>query len=146
MSNTVGSTTSSQKTNQSTTVNAYDSLNTEAFLKIMVAELQSQDPLEPMDSSEIVNQIASIRAIQSNDKLSDTLDSVRLGQNVSTASSLIGKIITGLNSDSKSVTGTVDRVEVTDSVATLYVGADAISLDNVSKIENESSSESTSES
>ena len=36
--------------------------------------------------------------------------------------------------------------QVTDGVATLYVGPDAISLDNVSKIENESSSESTSES
>ncbi len=145
MSTSVSSATSSTSTtNQSTTTDAYDSLDTEFFLKLLVSEMQNQDPLEPMDSSKIVEQIASIRAIVSNDKLSNTLGSVLLGQNVNTATGLIGKTVTGLNSSSNTVTGTVDRVEVADGEVTLYVGNDAISLSNISEIEGEGSSDSSS--
>jgi flagellar hook assembly protein FlgD len=139
---TVGSTNSStSKTNQSAS-NRYDSLDTAAFLKMMVSELQNQDPMQPMDSSQIVNQMASIRAIQSNDKLSNTLDSVLLGQNLYTGSGLIGKTVSGLNSNNERVTGTVDRVEVADGAATLYIGDNAVSMKNITKIEGASSSES----
>lgn len=140
---TVGSTSSSSNTtNQSTGKDRYDSLDTKAFLRLMVAELQNQDPLEPMDSSQIIDQIASIRAIQSNDKLSDTLDATLLGQNLFTASGLIGKTISGLSSDAERVTGTVDRVEVANGVATLYIGDDAVSMKNITEIKSTSASES----
>lgn len=140
---TVGSTSSSSNTtNQSTGTDRYDSLDTKAFLQLMVAELQNQDPLEPMDSSQIIDQIASIRAIQSNDKLSNTLDATLLGQNLFTASGLIGKAISGLSNDAEEVTGTVDRVEVADGVATLYIGDDAISMKNITEIKSTSTSES----
>ena len=140
---TVGSTSSSSNTtNQSTGTDRYDSLDTKAFLQLMVAELQNQDPLEPMDSSQIIDQIASIRAIQSNDKLSNTLDATLLGQNLFTASGLIGKTISGLSSDAERVTGTVDRVEVADGVATLYIGDDAITMENITEIKSTSTSES----
>lgn len=149
MSTSVGATSgssSSTKTNQSTTSDAYDKLDTEAFLKLLVTELQNQDPMEPTDSSKILDQLSSIRSIQSNDKLSDTLSSVTTGQSLSTASSLIGKTISGLNSDGDKVSGTVDRVEVADGKATLYIGEEAVSMENVTEINSVSATESTTES
>jgi len=142
MPTSVGSTSesSSSKTTQSTTTNRYDSLDTEAFLKLMVAELQNQDPMQPMDSSQIIDQIASIRAIHSNDKLSNTLDATLLGQSLFTASGLIGRTVSGLNNDAERVTGTVDRVEVADGIATLYIGDDAITMENITEIKNASES------
>lgn len=139
-SSTVSSLTSSSSTTSSTTTDAYDSLDTEAFLKLLVTEMSNQDPLEPMNSTEIVNQISQIRSIEASTQLSTTLEAVLLGQNLATASSLLGRTITGLTDDSESVTGVVDRVSVADGVATLHIGDSTVSLDNVSEIVSAESS------
>lgn len=139
-STSVSSATGSSSTTSSTTTDAFDKLDTQAFLKLLVTEMSNQDPLQPMDSSEIVNQISQIRSIQASTQLSTTLEAVLLGQNLATASSLLGRTITGLTKDSKNVTGVVDRVSVADGVATLHIGDSTVSLKNVSAIVSEESS------
>ncbi len=139
-STSVSSATGSSSTTSSTTTDAFDKLDTQAFLKLLVTEMSNQDPLQPMDSSEIVNQISQIRSIQASTQLSTTLEAVLLGQNLATASSLLGRTITGLTDDSENVTGVVDRVSVADGVATLRIGDSTVSLKNVSAIVSEESS------
>lgn len=130
-----GSTNSTDTYNTNPTgTNAFDSLNLDTFIKLMVAELQNQDPLNPMDNSEILQQVSQIRSIQSNQKLTDTLSAVLLGQNVSTGSSLIGRTIAGLNQDSKPITGQVDSVSIADGKTLLHVGQDEVELKNVSEL------------
>lgn len=114
--------------------NALEDLNTSQFLDLMIAELQNQDPLNPMDNAQMIEQIGQIRQIDASTRLTDTLDAVLMGQNLSSASSLIGKIITGLDADSKKVTGQVDKVTVTDGVPKLHVGAKTVTLNNVGEI------------
>ncbi len=82
------------------------------FLIMLVTELQNQDPLDPMDSSEILATIGQIRAISATDKLSETLASVLLGQNLGTASGLLGKRIDALSDEGQNIEGVVDRVTV----------------------------------
>ena len=120
---------------QSTGTNAYDKLDTGAFIQMLLAEMQNQDPLSPMDNAQIVQQISQIKAIQSNTQLMETLESVLLGQNVSTASGMIGKTIQGLTADGDQVSGVVERVTITDGIPTLYVGEEAVTLKNVSAIQ-----------
>ena len=69
---------------------AVSSLNVDSFLKLMITELQNQDPLNPMDSSQMLDQISQMRQITSSDKLTDTLNSVLLGQNIASSTNLIG--------------------------------------------------------
>lgn len=114
--------------------NALDGLDTSQFLDLMIAELQNQDPLNPMDNAQMIEQIGQIRQIDASTKLTTTLDAVLLGQNLSSASALIGKTITGLDADSKRVTGEVERVTVTDGVPKLHVGAKTVTLNNVGEI------------
>ena len=40
---------------------AYSDIDIDEFLALMIAELQNQDPLDPMDNSEMVQQIGQIR-------------------------------------------------------------------------------------
>ena len=91
------------------------------FINLMVTELQNQDPTEPMDNSEILNQMSQIREISSNDRLSETLDAVLLGQNMATASNLIGQTVNALSDAAEKIAGTVDRVSIEDGVAKLHV-------------------------
>jgi hypothetical protein len=76
--------------------------------------MQNQDPLNPMDNSEMLNQINQIREIGSTDKLTSTLDSVLLGQNITSSTSLIGKDVKAISDDNQKVSGTVTRVTIED--------------------------------
>ena len=104
------------------------------FVKLLVTELSSQDPLEPMDNSQILQQISQMRDIVSSDRLTETLESVKLGQNMSTAAGLIGQTIVALNGRGERVIGEVDRVSIEFGVPKLHVGQQAIDMRNVAGI------------
>ena len=44
---------------------AFSSLNSEQFVKIIFTELSKQDPLQPNDSKALLEQLSSLRNIQS---------------------------------------------------------------------------------
>jgi len=71
------------------------SLKPEDFFKLLIAELQNQDPFEPMDNAKMVQQIASIREIELSSSLADALKSVTTQQRFAAAASLIGKYVVG---------------------------------------------------
>jgi len=96
--------------------------------------MQHQDPLQPMETSEIMSQISSLREIQANTQLTETLEAVTLGQNLATGSSLISRTVVGLNEQLKTVTGTVDSVSIEDGEVKIHVGDSVIDLNNISKI------------
>ena len=115
-------------------------LDMDQFLQLLIAELQNQDPLSPMENSEILQQISQIREISATNQLSDTLAAVQTGQNLSTASSLIGKTITAMDDDGKDVTGKVERVSITanedESKRSLkiHIGDKALKLENIRNV------------
>jgi len=113
---------------------AFAQVDLNDFIKLLVTELQHQDPLNPMDNQEILQQISQIREIESNQRLTDTLESVLLGQNVVTASNLIGRTVVALSDEGDRVTGEVDRVSIEDGVARLHVAEHTVPLKNVAEI------------
>jgi flagellar basal-body rod modification protein FlgD len=104
------------------------------FIKMMVAELENQDPMNPMSNTEMLQQISQIRSITSNDRLTTGIESLTLGQALSTASSLIGKTVTGVNTLDQEVTGKVDKVTIENGEAKLYVGSSIIPVGNIKGI------------
>lgn len=96
-------------------------VNIDDFLKIMITELQNQDPLNPLENDELVAQISQIRSVGATEKLTETLDSVLLGQNVSSATNLIGAEIDGISDDNQRVTGMVERVSVANGSPKLHL-------------------------
>lgn len=89
---------------------AFSSLGSEEFVKIIFAELANQDPLAPSDSKALLEQLASLRSIQSGTDLSDRLAAL-VGQNeLAAASGLIGKRISGISDDRLRTEGTVASV------------------------------------
>ena len=119
---------------QSTVSDAYQNLDIDAFLKLLVSELQNQDPMEPVKNSDILSQVSQIRAIQSNQYLTTTLTGVMLGQNLNTAASMIDRTISGLDDAAKEVKGKVTGVTIESGAAKLHVGDQTVSLSNVREI------------
>jgi flagellar basal-body rod modification protein FlgD len=109
-------------------------LDVDGFLQLMISELQNQDPLNPMDNSQMLQQISQMRQIASTDSLSSTLEAVLFGQSISNASSLIGREVRALGDDGNFVTGHVEKVAVADGEVKLYVGDQPVKLNNVTDI------------
>src|SRR5262249_20065738 len=82
------------------------------FLQLMVSELTNQDPLNPMDNTQLVQQIGELRAIAASDQLTNTLQSLQTQQSLTTAASLIGKQVTPLDSKGNNLSGPISAVTV----------------------------------
>jgi flagellar basal-body rod modification protein FlgD len=100
---------------------ALNDVRIDDFLKLMIAELQNQDPLNPLENDELIAQISQIRSVGATEKLTETLDSVLLGQNISSATNLIGAEIDAISDDNQRVTGIVERVSVASGLPKLHL-------------------------
>jgi flagellar basal-body rod modification protein FlgD len=134
MSTSVTATGTQGTQGQQSTTDAFNKVDLNSFLKMLVAEMQNQDPLNPMDNSQILQQVSQIKSIESNQRLSDTLGAMQQPQDIVAASSLLKKMITGLTDSGDKVTGTVDRVTIDDKGVKVCVGENTISLKNVAEI------------
>lgn len=62
----------------------------DAFLKLLIAQLKNQDPTKPMDSTQFVSQLASFSAVEQQIATNARLDQVLQATNLSQAGSLVG--------------------------------------------------------
>jgi flagellar hook assembly protein FlgD len=92
----------------STGVAAPDSLGAlggEAFLELLITQLQKQDPFEPMENAQLLEQVSSIRDIEQTTALTDALTALTAQQSMVSVSSFIGKWVTGFVEGTGSVEG-----------------------------------------
>src|SRR5262245_46924444 len=83
----------------------FSSMSTEDFIKIIFTELSNQDPFQPNDSAALLQQLNSIRSIESDLKLTTQLQSLVQENQLASASNMIGKFIGGLTEDNNRVAG-----------------------------------------
>jgi flagellar basal-body rod modification protein FlgD len=115
--------------------NSYADLSSDEFMKILLSELTNQDPLEPTDSGAVLEQLSSIRSIESQVKLQDSLEALVTQNAISSSANMIGKIIAGLDSNNETVTGLVISVRVQDGQPILQLDdGTAIPADRVTEI------------
>ncbi|MEK7773025.1 MAG: flagellar hook capping FlgD N-terminal domain-containing protein [Deltaproteobacteria bacterium] len=86
----------SSASSTSSTSSTSDTLGKDDFLTLLVTQLENQDPLEPMDNTEFVAQLAQFSSLEGITNLNTTMSgmsgSLTSMQNYSTAS-LIGKYV-----------------------------------------------------
>ena len=90
------------------------SVDYDAFLQLLVAEMQNQDPTEPMDSTEYVAQLASFSNVEQSIQMNEKLDSILGVSFLAGAGSLIGKQLTSAEGE----TGEVVQVKITNGIGT----------------------------
>ena len=90
--------------------NRFNELSSEDFMQIIFTELQQQDPFEPNDSSALLEQLNSIRAIESDIELTKNLEDIVFQNQLATAGNMIGKTVEGLTATNDRVVGNVFAV------------------------------------
>jgi flagellar basal-body rod modification protein FlgD len=81
----------------------------DAFLKLLVAQLENQDPTNPTDSAEFMAQLASFSNVEQGIKMNTKLDQLLISQALSQVDGLIGKTVT--SADGK-ISGVVKEVQI----------------------------------
>lgn len=103
-------------------------MDKEAFLNLLVAQMKYQDPLEPTSNTEFVSQYAQFSALEQMQNMSATLE-------LSRASTLVGQTVSVNSTDStgKSTTiqGMVDYVVYENNKAYVSIEGSLYSLDDV---------------
>ena len=113
---------------------APDTLDKQAFLKLLVAQLRNQDPSKPMDSSELMAQTTQLSTMEQLTALTKTSQESFALQMRMAAASLVGQQVTYAGGSGATVTGTVTSVSYAGSVPTVTVGGKVVALDAVSSV------------
>ena len=117
---------------RTTTPNGFSSLSSEDFMRIIFTELANQDPFAPSDSSALLDQLNSIRSIESDLQLMDRLDSLVFENKLAAGANLIGKVVQGLTTTNDRVEGQVISVTRNENSLTLTLDTGMqMPLDNV---------------
>jgi flagellar basal-body rod modification protein FlgD len=114
----------------------FASLTPDDFLKMLITELQNQDPTNPTDNSQILQQISEMSNIQATTSLNSSITAMVTEQNLSAASALVGKNVQGLADDGSTASGTVDSVTISNGVPKLNIGQQTMTLSNIQQINN----------
>ncbi|MDR3271835.1 MAG: flagellar hook capping protein [Peptococcaceae bacterium] len=116
-------------------------LGKDDFLKLLVAQLTNQDPLNSMDDREFISQMAQFSSLEQMNNVSEELGQVTTVlahmymQNVFTqGASLIGKYAMGLDDDGNVLTGVVESVAWINNTVKVRISGQVLDMDNLLQV------------
>jgi flagellar basal-body rod modification protein FlgD len=86
-------------------------LDYNAFLQLLIAQLKTQDPTEPMDTAQYMSQLASFSQVEQALKTNAKLDTLLTTSALTQAESLIGRTITSADGRQS---GEVSSIKITN--------------------------------
>jgi flagellar basal-body rod modification protein FlgD len=107
----VTSSSSTASTNQLTNDKSMNMTSSD-FIKMMLTQLQNQDPLDPTKSQDLLTQVSQIGQMQSNTQMQTTLTNLALQTQIGSAGNLIGKSVEGMDDTTATVKGLVTSIRV----------------------------------
>lgn len=111
------------------------------YMKLLVAQLQNQNPLEPVDNQEMASQLALFSQLQQLESMNSSFARVLASVERSYATSLIGKDVSFLveteTGAMEAQSGTVEQIyNDVDGDILLAVAGYAIGLEDVVSVKN----------
>jgi flagellar basal-body rod modification protein FlgD len=93
------------KATQTTSTAKNDIMGKDDFLRLLVAQLQSQDPMNPMESTDFTAQLAQFSSLEQLQNINTSLGTIGTSQSVQTNSQAVGFI-------GKTITAIGDTIDV----------------------------------
>ena len=103
----------SNNSSASSGTDAFAALTSGEFLQIIFTELQNQDPLEPNDTSAMLDQLSTLRTIESDTQMVKSLERMVAQSELAAASQMIGSLVSGITLDNRRVSDLVVSVSMT---------------------------------
>lgn len=110
------------------------SMGKDDFLKLLVTQLTYQDPMSPMESSEMMNQMAMLGLMEQTTNMRTALDELSKSMELSKwqqGSNLIGKTVDAINGEGRAVSGVVEEVVNYDGKMYILTDKDTFQISQI---------------
>jgi flagellar basal-body rod modification protein FlgD len=109
-------------------------LDSQAFLKLLVAQLKYQDPTNPADSTQFMAQTAQFTMVEKLTALTQQSTDQLASQRIAQAAQMVGRTVTWTDADGVSRTGTASGARLLPTGPVLVVDGREVSLAAVTEI------------
>jgi flagellar basal-body rod modification protein FlgD len=106
----------------------------DTFLKLLVAQLKYQNPMEPVDSSQFMAQTAQFTMVEKLEAMAAQTDALVAGEASQRAAGLLGRQVTYLDDQGAAQTGVVTGTRFGSDGPVLLLGTTEISLSGVREV------------
>lgn len=106
----------------------------DAFLKLLVTQLQHQDPANPMDSSAFMGQLAQFSSLEQMTNVSTSISKLTAASSVAQSVALIGHQLIFKRADGSTGNGVADGVSIQNGQVAIDVNGESVSPDAVTAV------------
>lgn len=104
------------------------------FLKLLVAQLKYQNPMEPVDSSQFMAQTAQFTMVEKLQAMAAQTDALVAGEASQRAAGLLGRQVSYVDAEGATRTGVVTGTRFGSDGPVLLIGATQLSLNDVREV------------
>jgi len=103
------------------------------YMDLLLAQLQNQDPMEPLSNSEMVTQLAQLSNVDALEKMTASFSEILKFQQLLSGTELLGRSLE-YSANGQTGSGVVEAVTASDGAIKLVVGGTQVALDNIERI------------
>ena len=104
------------------------------FLQLLIAQLQNQDPMKPMEDREFVTQLAQFSSLETLQAVQKRLEGLEKADTLGLASAMLGKSVEAKLPDGTVVAGLVTGVRIEAATPQLVVDGQFIDISYVTDV------------
>ena len=136
MTTPVTGTGSAGTSSATTSVDRPDQMGSDTFLQLLVAEMKYQDPSNPMSSSDMMAQTATLTQTQSLQQIATQNTQLLALQRSLSAGALVGRDVSYTATDGSTQTGTVTAVSIdtTNNTSTAQIGGASVDVGRITQV------------
>ncbi|MFN3218118.1 MAG: flagellar hook assembly protein FlgD [Acidimicrobiales bacterium] len=128
----VGTTTPVAPTSDGFSSTALQGIDKEMFLKLLVAQMQYQNPMNPVDSTEFLNQAAQYASVEQLENMATQQAEMRSLQMITVATGMVGNEVTAIDpATGEPMTGVVTSVQFDGAEPLLVIGNTVVPVTSV---------------
>ena len=109
-------------------------LGKDDFLKLLVTQLQHQDPMNPVDDKDFMGQMAQFSSLEQITNLVAATQQQAFSSQMSQAVGLIGHQVSWVSADGTNGSGTASKVSISDGAIQITVGDSQITPDEIVQV------------
>ena len=119
-----------------TTSAANNGLGKDTFMKLLVAQMRQQNPMEPTDDKEMIAQMTQFSMLEQITNMATANAEIVSSSKMSQAVTLLGRTVSYLGNDGVAQTGTVEHVRLVNGAPQLTVGGvEGISTSQLTEVQ-----------
>ena len=109
-------------------------LGKDAFLKLLVAQMKYQDPMNPAQGADYIAQTAQFTVVEKLEELSSTAKTGNTMSSTLMAATMLGREVTYIGDDGNDHTGIVTGARMESGVGVLNVGGKSVPIETVREV------------